>query len=83
MAAGVPAVVARAASLSEVCGDAAIYFNPLQVEDIAEKLVIIAFDATLRQQLKQKGLNRSRTFTWAECSEKTAAALRANLGPEN
>jgi glycosyltransferase involved in cell wall biosynthesis len=39
MAAGVPVSVARAASLPEVFGDAALYFDPLRVEDIAEKLV--------------------------------------------
>jgi glycosyltransferase involved in cell wall biosynthesis len=81
MAAGVPIAVARAASLPEVCGDAALYFDPLSIEDIGAKLVMIGSDAELRLQLREKGLRRSRDFTWDACSEKTAQALHANLTP--
>jgi glycosyltransferase involved in cell wall biosynthesis len=81
MAAGVPVVVARAASLPEVCGDSALYFDPLEVEDIATKLVVIASDSELCQQLRGKGLKHSKLFTWSPCSEKTAEALRASLEP--
>jgi glycosyltransferase involved in cell wall biosynthesis len=80
MAAGVPVAVARSASLPEVCGDAALYFDPLQVEDMADKLVMIASDNELCQQFKEKGLKRSKLFTWESCSKTTAEALRASLG---
>ena len=70
MAAGVPVVVARAASLPEVCGEAALYFDPLEVEDIAAKLVMISSDGELRRQLREKGLKRSKLFTWDTCSGK-------------
>jgi glycosyltransferase involved in cell wall biosynthesis len=79
MAAGVPVAVAQAASLPEVCGDAALYFDPLSVEDMADKLVAIASDSELWIQLKQVGLKRSRLFDWQLCASKTARALRANL----
>jgi glycosyltransferase involved in cell wall biosynthesis len=82
MAAGVPTAVARSASLPEVCGDAALYFEPLEVQDIADKLVLIASGAALRQQLKEKGLERSRLFTWELCSKQTAEALRSRLYPD-
>ncbi len=79
MAAGVPVAVANAASLPEVCGDAALYFDPLRVEDIAEKLVLVVTDTALRGRLTEKGLERSRLFTWDSCSQQTADALRAQL----
>ena len=79
MAAGVPVAVARAASLPEVCGDAALYFAPLEIEDIADKLTAIATDARLGRQLRENGLEHSRLFTWQSCSQKTAKALLANL----
>ena len=79
MAAGVPVAAAHAASLPEVCGDAALYFNPLDVDDIAAKLTMIATDPILCQKLKEKGLERSSLYTWGSCSAKTAEALRANL----
>jgi glycosyltransferase involved in cell wall biosynthesis len=81
MAAGVPVVVSRAASLPEVCGDAALYFDPLDVDDIADKLIEIASDRVLGEQLRERGRERSRLFTWKSCSAKTAQALRASLGP--
>jgi glycosyltransferase involved in cell wall biosynthesis len=81
MAAGVPVAVSRAASLPEVCGDAALYFDPLRVEDIADKLVMIASDAELCRQLKKQGLERRKLFTWESCAQKTSDALRAKLEP--
>lgn len=79
MAAGVPAAVARAGSLPEVCADAAVYFDPLNVDEIAKSLVQMATDATLCKQLSEEGLKRSRTFTWASCARRTAQELRACL----
>ena len=55
------------------------HFHPRQVQDIANKLVEIASDSALRKELKEKGLERSKVYTWDACSEKTAGALRANL----
>jgi glycosyltransferase involved in cell wall biosynthesis len=79
MAAGVPVLVSRAASLPEVCGDAALYFDPLDVDNFANQLLVIASDEAMREQLREKGLERSKLFTWKSCSQKTAQALRANL----
>jgi len=79
MAAGVPALVSRAASLPEVCGDAALYFDPLNVDDIATQLTEIASNPQLAQFLKEQGLSRCRLFDWTACSNTTADALRASL----
>jgi glycosyltransferase involved in cell wall biosynthesis len=76
MAAGVPAVVSRAASLPEICGDAALYFDPLSEEEIAGSLLQIAEDEALRSRLREAGLRHSRQYDWDITSEKTAAALR-------
>lgn len=79
MAAGVPVAAARAASLPEVCGDAALYFDPLNVEDIAAKLVEIASNSGMRRELREKGLARSRFFSWSTCARTTAEALQTVL----
>jgi glycosyltransferase involved in cell wall biosynthesis len=81
MAAGVPTVVARAASLPEVCGYAALYFDPLNVDDISAKLVEVASNLEVGSELRERGLDRSRLFTWDLCSTKTAEGLRAALEP--
>ncbi|RXH58439.1 glycosyltransferase family 4 protein [Granulicella sibirica] len=82
MAAGVPVAVANAGSLPEVCGDAALYFDPLLIKDIGEKLVLIATDSALRRQLIDRGLERSRLFTWDLCARRTAEGLRSMLGSD-
>jgi glycosyltransferase involved in cell wall biosynthesis len=79
MAAGVAVAVARAASLPEVCGHAALYFDPLEIDDIADKLVRIGTDTALRWELGEKGLAHSRQFTWEACSSRFAEALRSQL----
>ncbi|HEX2917075.1 MAG TPA: glycosyltransferase family 1 protein [Edaphobacter sp.] len=75
MAAGVPALVSTAASLPEVCGDAALYFDPLHEDQIGNAILRIASDQSLRLSLREAGLRRSQQFTWDTCAEKTAHAL--------
>jgi glycosyltransferase involved in cell wall biosynthesis len=71
MLCGCPVVVSRAASLPEVCGDAAIYCDPSDPKNIAESIARVMDSAQLRDQLRCKGLERAREFTW----ERSARAL--------
>jgi glycosyltransferase involved in cell wall biosynthesis len=64
MAYGTPTLVSRAASLPEICGDAALYCDPLDVGSIAEKLIQLLGDSSLQDQLRRKGLERVKLFTW-------------------
>jgi glycosyltransferase involved in cell wall biosynthesis len=79
MAAGVPVAVAQAGSLPEVCGDAALYFNPLIVDEIAIGIERIAQDGELRAKLANLGKTQSQRYTWDACAAATAEALLANL----
>src|SRR6187549_1050346 len=56
MALGVPALVSRAASLPEVCGDAALYCDPDSVSDIARGLLTLLTDDSERTRLVARGL---------------------------
>ena len=64
MASGLPVISSPNASLTEVCGDAAIYFNPNSAEDLAEKLLNIIIDKELRNTHIVRGKNRAKKFTW-------------------
>lgn len=70
MARGVPVVAAAAGSLPEVLGDAALYCDPFDPEDIARALSRIASDKLLRVRLSEAGSRHAEQFTW----EKTALA---------
>ena len=79
MACGCPALVSNAASLSEACGDAALYCDPHDPQDIADKLVLLMEDEPLRTSLRQKGLERAERFTWDACAEKTLVVIERTL----
>lgn len=65
MGCGVPVAVSHAASLPEVVGDAAILFDPLDVKAMAEALIEICQNTTLREELKKKGVEQVKKFTWS------------------
>ncbi|HEX7940798.1 MAG TPA: glycosyltransferase family 1 protein [Gemmatimonadaceae bacterium] len=75
MAAGCPAVVSRAASLPEVCGDAALYFDAADASELADCLLRLASDASLRQRHCALGRRRAELFRWETCTTKTLAVL--------
>jgi len=73
MAAGCPVVVSQLSSLPEVVGDAGLLVDPLDIESIADGLQRVLTDEALAAELRQRGYQRARQFTW----ERTArAALR-------
>ncbi len=71
MALGVPVVCSTAASLPEVGGNAAIYFDPLSVDDMAEKIGRVALDTALRERLKHLGAQNVQRFSWERTAQQT------------
>ena len=51
-------------SLPEVVGDAGLLFDPYDIDDISSALERIISDSALRNELRLKGLNRAKQFTW-------------------
>lgn len=62
MATGTPAIVARAASLPEVGGEAACYFDPSDIAAIADGLQRVMENSALRESMARRGLERARTY---------------------
>lgn len=79
MAAGCPVLVSTAASLPEICGDAAVYCDPYRAEDIASKLLELLTDEGLCEEFRRKGYERARTFTWERCVSQTCDVIRGLL----
>lgn len=80
MACGCPVVVAGAASLPEVCGDAALYCDPRSPADIAAKLGQIIADEALHARLRERGLARAAQFTWRRCASEVWQQVLLTLG---
>jgi glycosyltransferase involved in cell wall biosynthesis len=64
MACGVPLVASNAPSIPEIAGDAAIYFDPYDVEEMAEKIEKVLKDDQLRASLILRGKERVKRFSW-------------------
>lgn len=64
MACGCPVVVSNTSSLPEVCGDAAYYVDPYEIESIVEGIRAVVSDSELKRNLCHKGIERAKMFTW-------------------
>ncbi|MGH9403295.1 MAG: glycosyltransferase family 4 protein [Terriglobia bacterium] len=80
MAMGTPVVCSRAASLPEVGGDAAEYFDPLNPQEIAAALAKVLGSESLRCAMRRKGLERARQFTWDECARRYCEVYKEAAG---
>lgn len=75
MACGCPVIVSAAASLPEVCGEAALYCDPHDPGDIAAKMLEVATSEATRATLREKGLAHARRYTWDKCARETLAVI--------
>jgi glycosyltransferase involved in cell wall biosynthesis len=80
MASGTPVVCSRAASLPEVAGDAALYFDPASAEELAEKIEKVLSSRDLQESLRAKGLERAKQFTWEKSTRKHVELYQRLLG---
>jgi glycosyltransferase involved in cell wall biosynthesis len=76
MSCGCPVLASNASSVPEVCGDAALYFDPLSVDAMTAALRQLVGDAALRQRLIVAGAARVRGMSW----DAAATALRRVVG---
>jgi glycosyltransferase involved in cell wall biosynthesis len=76
MACGAPVVTSDRTALPEVAGDAALLVNPESDEELAETMVRILRDASLRESLRAKGFERARQFTWERAARQTLAVYK-------
>ncbi|HEX7336619.1 MAG TPA: glycosyltransferase family 1 protein [Gemmatimonadales bacterium] len=81
MACGCPVVVSRAASLPEVCGDAALYADADEPQQLAAAIRRVMCEEGVAQGLRQKGRERAREWSWNASADKTLAAVREVMGP--
>ncbi len=77
LAHGAPVACASTSSIPEVAGEAAVYFNPVSVNDIAEKLHLIIENRTLAQELRQRGPRQVRQFSWEEAARRIYCIARS------
>jgi glycosyltransferase involved in cell wall biosynthesis len=64
MASGTPVITSNVSSLPEVVGDAALLIDPYDAGAIAAAMRQVLTDPALREDLRRRGLQRVREFSW-------------------
>jgi len=71
MACGVPVISSDASCMPEVLGEAAHYFDPLNVEAMAKIMADVAKSYSLRRELKLKGLRQVKKYSFRKSAKET------------
>ncbi len=80
MACGTPVITANSSSLAEIAGDAAVTVDPSSTEALADAILGLATDEERRRDLSTRGLNRSRSFSWAQTAKEMLAVYQRAAG---
>ena len=75
MRCGLPIIAGNLTCLPEVAGDAAIYVNPFDPEEVSNAMMDLASDEQKQAELSQKSLHRSTLFSWNHTAEATWTVL--------
>jgi glycosyltransferase involved in cell wall biosynthesis len=76
MSCGCPVISSRAASLPEVAGDAALFFDPYSAQDLAQAIEGLLGNEQLRLSLAERGFKRARAFSWDKTAAQTLDVFR-------
>lgn len=75
MACGCPVLCSNTSSLPEVCGDAAIYFDPFDQNSLLAKMQDLVTNESVRMQLRASGIDRATNFSWEQTAMKIKAII--------
>ena len=77
MSCGAPIVSSNTAAMPEILGDAARFFDPLDVEGMAGAISDLMGNARERQVLSQKSLAHSKKYSWRQTAARTADVIKS------
>lgn len=79
MACGCPVIVSDRSCLPEVCGNAAVYCDPEDIDEMSRTIVSVASDAPRKAALSKLGLQHAAVFTWQRTAEQTLTEIQRVL----
>ncbi len=71
MSCGTPVISSDRTSLPEILGDAAVYFDPDDPEEMAEKIHLVMSDKKLYNVLREKGFEQAKRYSWDKMGKET------------
>lgn len=76
MQCGLPVVASNTTAFPEVIGDAGLLVNPTDADSLCQAMLDLLSSEARRRELSERGLVRSKNFSWANCAERTVAAYQ-------
>ncbi len=79
MACGCPVITSDKGALHEICSDAVLYIDPLDIDDICDKLILLNRDENVKNNCIIKGRKRAQLFLWETSIKKHRQLLESFL----
>lgn len=79
MAAGLPVAVSRCGPMPEILGDAGFYFDPETPRDMANVILRLIRDPSLRRVLASRSYASAKRYSWSNCADETLRFLRSSV----
>jgi glycosyltransferase involved in cell wall biosynthesis len=76
MACGTPVAAADSSSIPEVGGDAALYFDPIDIDEMAETIRSLLYDDELQERFRALGLAQAASYSWDRTARRTLEIYR-------
>ncbi|MEK7159480.1 MAG: glycosyltransferase family 1 protein [Patescibacteria group bacterium] len=74
---GCSVVSTNTSSMPEILNDSALFFNPWSSNEMSEQIYAVLSNETLKQELRNKGLENVKRFSWKKCAEQTLAVYQS------
>ncbi len=75
MKSGVPVIASNVSCMPEICGNAALYFNPYNSDELIRQIRNLMSDNSLYEQVVEKGFKQVEKYKWNKASEKIMSIL--------
>jgi len=80
MACGIPVITSNVSVMPEICGDAAVYFDPYDPDSIVEAISTVLQNEELQKELSISGLERAKLFSWEKNAVRMLQIVEAVAG---
>jgi glycosyltransferase involved in cell wall biosynthesis len=74
-----PVVSSDSSCMPEIAGDAALYFDPANADQLAAQIIRLTNEPMIRNQLLINGRERLKQFSWEKCASETLAVYQSNI----
>lgn len=72
-----PVIVSDIPAFREVCGEAALYFSPTDIQGMQNQMNRLMHDETLQKQLALQGYQQAKRFSWQQSAEQIKQLIHA------